>query len=210
MRAAVAASVTNEGLPSIWHDLERLDASSHEHLEAQLLRSDKAATKRVAGAADDRPELAVHRVDLLERVDRVDAGEHPGKSLIGRLEHVDDEASSLDEHVEELRQRIEEPKHLGGVTLRDQQRRDGQPGAAVSGTSRPDRHRGDEATSKTPVQPALVQGCCKGVVGELRPIWRVSEASGISAEGSGGSAMVSVYRNWASHTRRRPWRNTSA
>jgi hypothetical protein len=73
----------------------------------------------MASAADDRSELAVHRIDLLERVDRVGAGEHPGKSLIGRLEHVDDEASSLDEHVEELRQRIEEPKHLGRVTLGD-------------------------------------------------------------------------------------------
>jgi len=32
---------------------------------------------------------------------------------------VGDEASSIDEHVEELRQRIEEPKHLGRVTLGD-------------------------------------------------------------------------------------------
>jgi hypothetical protein len=39
--------------------------------------------------------------------------------LIGRLERVDDEASSLDKHVKELRQRIEEPKHLGRVTLSD-------------------------------------------------------------------------------------------
>ena len=107
------------GCPASDDDFERLDASSHEHLEAQLLRSDKAATKGVASAADDRPELAVHRIDLLERVDRVGAGEHPGESLIGRLEHVDDEASSLDEHVKELRQRIEEPEHLGRVTLGD-------------------------------------------------------------------------------------------
>jgi hypothetical protein len=106
-------------LSSIDDDFERLDASSHEHLEAQLLRSDKAATKGVASAADDRPALAVHRIDLLERVDRVGAGEHPGKSLIGRLEHVDDEASSLDEHVEELRQRVKETNHLGRVTLSD-------------------------------------------------------------------------------------------
>jgi hypothetical protein len=52
--------------------------------------------------------------------------------LIGRLEHVDDEASSLDEQVKELRQRVEESDHLGRVTLGDEQRRDGQPGATVS------------------------------------------------------------------------------
>jgi hypothetical protein len=119
-------------LPSIYDDFERLDATSHEHLEAQLLRSDKAATKDVASAADDRPELAVHRVDFLEGVDRVGAGEHPGESLIDCLEHVDDEASSFDEDVKELRQRIEEPKHLGRVTLGDEQRRDGQRDATVS------------------------------------------------------------------------------
>jgi hypothetical protein len=119
-------------LPSLFYDFERLDASSHEHLEAELLGSAEAATKRVTSAADDRPEFAVHRIDLLERVDRVGAGEHAGESLIGRVEHVDDEASLLDEHVKELRQRIEEPNHLGRVTLGYEQRRDGQPGAAVS------------------------------------------------------------------------------
>ena len=103
------ASITDERLPCICHEFERLDASSHEHLEAQLLRSDKAATKRVASTADDRPELAVHHIDLLERVNWVGTGEHPGESLIGRLEHVDDEASSLDQHFKEFCQRIEEP-----------------------------------------------------------------------------------------------------
>ncbi|MGP8180338.1 MAG: hypothetical protein ACLP1E_06060 [Acidimicrobiales bacterium] len=34
-------------MSSIDDDFERLDASSHEHLEAQLLRSDEAATKDV-------------------------------------------------------------------------------------------------------------------------------------------------------------------
>jgi hypothetical protein len=38
----------------------------------------------------------------------------------------------LDEHVKELRQRVKETNHLGRVTLGDEQRRDGQPGATVS------------------------------------------------------------------------------
>ena len=118
-------------MPSLCHEFERLDASSHEHLEAQLLRPDEAATKDVASAADDRPELGVHRVDLLEGVNRVSAGEHPGESLIGRVEHVDDEASSVDEQVKELRQRVEESADIladvcalllyGGFDLGDEQ-----------------------------------------------------------------------------------------
>ena len=76
--------------------------SSHEHLEADLLGSSETAPEDVASPCDHGAVLAVHRLDLLERVDGIGPGEHPGDTLLTRLEHVHHEAARLDYEVEQV------------------------------------------------------------------------------------------------------------
>jgi PPOX class probable F420-dependent enzyme len=93
----VAASVAHERRPGVCDDLEPIDSSSHQHLEPELFRSSEVTTESVTSTADDWSELAVHRFNLLERVDGVGAGENPGESLFTCLEDMDDEAAALED-----------------------------------------------------------------------------------------------------------------
>jgi hypothetical protein len=104
---------------------------------------------------------------------------------------MDDEAPSLGEHVKEIRERIEEPKHPAGspsATSSDETvspaRRSPDPAVqTVTGaTRRPRKRRSRRRSSK---------GVAKGSLGP-RPVWRVSKASGKPWGGSGELAIVTT------------------